>query len=148
MKHLASVLVLPLRGIDRKEKKWPSQTTSMMYCLPAQPLQLLNGLAILIIYSEPSFKISEHFLHDIIIIRCLERKNTDKCWSSHNCCIQLWIWFRGSVIFFYNLLYNWINKFNLAWPLEKIILICWIGVGHAESRHFSWDIYSFTVSQK
>lgn len=61
MKSLASVLVLPLKGIDWKEKKLPSQTTSMMYCLPAQPVQLLDDRAILIIHSEPSFKISKHF---------------------------------------------------------------------------------------
>lgn len=45
--------------IDWKEEKLSSQTISMIYSLPVQPLQLLSGLAILAnIYSGPYFKIN------------------------------------------------------------------------------------------
>lgn len=61
LKCLASVLVLPLKGTDWKEEKLSSQTTSMIYRLPVQPLQLLHGLAIVAnIYSGPYFKINLH----------------------------------------------------------------------------------------
>lgn len=53
------MLTLPLKGMDWKEEKLSSQTTGMTYSLPVQPLQLLNGLAILAnIYSGPYFKIN------------------------------------------------------------------------------------------
>jgi len=43
--------------MEWKEDKLASQTTSMIYSLPVQPLQLLNGLAIFVnIYSGPYLK--------------------------------------------------------------------------------------------
>lgn len=70
------MLVLSLKGIDWKEEKLSSQTTSMIYRLPVQPLQLLHGLAIVAnIYSGPYFKINLHLPEGTDVVVCLERKN-------------------------------------------------------------------------